>query len=577
MEYGLAYKTTIVILVIVLIFVAVMVVKNIPVTLDTNSADLIIVGAGTAGCILARNMSQKYPKKKVIVLDRGVNRRGDPNVYNIKNMVVAGFTLPYSETLPTDFSPTITAAVSKMIGGGSSHNFALAVRGSPDFYEREWQPQLNLSYKDLLKYFARIESYHPEFSSDRKPSPLRFTSGPIQITPLPTSLNLAPRILPMIGKIFTDGPGILGKAYVVVTDSGPLRASDSFTLNAMKIMGVPIVEDYNTDVITCVAASPQLFVDSVVGIRQSTDVKYLPSSFIRIDSESRGRNENLQLVPNATVTQVTENNVIWTDVDNKTQITKLNSGGKIIMCAGGIYTPYLLLKSGYTMNGIGQGLKSHYGFNIIFAVEATNDEDFNFSSGPVAFLSRDGTNTRDWQIVIEGGGAQPLIDSVGGVPNRTSETKLFNIILWNLKPQTTGSIEYNPSSSKPVINLRLFEDGGGNDLSTLIDGLNWINNSFTPALKNTYPSLRIVYPPQQVLQTGDPAELETYIKAGLSLTDYYCATCSLGKVVNPQTFGLYGSDTIHCVDASVFPGISDGNTNYPVMVMAEIASDRIVL
>lgn len=580
----------IIVVVVIILVIGLIGLVNRPIHLDHKRGDIIIIGAGTAGCILARRLSDRYPNKSVILLDRGINRSSDPNVYNIKNMLIAGFSEPYSELITTDSFGT-TSAVSKMFGGGSSHNFALVVRGSPDFYNRAWKEQLGIDYNGLLKYFAKIEAYHPEFSSNNPISPLRFTSGVIQMTPLPVTLNIPPRIGPIFWRGVQD-PSVLGKALTVIRDSGPLRASNTFSNNVINVISsstnVPIVEDYNTDVVTCVSTSPQLFVDSVVGIRQSTDVKYLDKRAFRIDSHSRGRsygsngnNGNLQLVPSSTVTNISEKEITWINGSGEEHTTSLNDGGTIIVSAGGIYSPYLLLKSGFTTPQLGKNLKAHYGFNIVVAVERDSSESFNFSAGPMAFLSRNGTsNTRDWQFITEAG-ANPTLVAVGGVPNQTSNTVLFSLILWNLKPRSTGEILFDPNTSLPTINLKLFQDGDTtdpeSDISSMVDALRWINFSFIAGLKASYNTLRVVFPPQAVLDRNVPSELETYIKQGISLTDHYSQTCALGSVVDPNTFKMHGSNNIRIVDASVFPEISDGNTNYPVMVMAEVAADRIIL
>lgn len=254
------------------------------------------------------------------------------------------------------------------------------------------------------------------------------------------------------------------------------------------------------------------------------------------------------------------------DIDGTLHTTLLNSSGKIIVCAGAIYTPYLLLKSGYTMPDIGRGLKTHYGFSMIVAV----DEPFTFSSGPIAFLSATGTtNTRDWQIIVSGS-ASPALVKLGSVTNNTNTTTLFTFILWNLKPKVSGSVTVGTSNS-PNITLGLF--GDEEDNTTLVAGMRYLSRLLIE-LKKTYSSIRTVYPPQVVIDRNNPTELLGYIKHGLSLTDHYSCTCAMGTVVD-STFKLYGSNTIYCVDASVFPTISDGNTNYPVMVMAEVAADRI--
>ena len=548
--------------------------------LDTSEADIIIVGGGTAGCIIARRLSERFPHKHILILDRGVDRRNDPIVYNIKNQVTAGYSLPYSETLPTGI-PGVVAAQSLMIGGCSSHNFSLAVRGSPDIYNGEWKTQLGLSYNDLLPYFARIESYQPATPSTSK---LRFTTGRIQITPLPTKISLLPRLLPALKLAGEVGLSILVKGLKVITDTGPLRASDTLSNNIVQALnttrGVPVVDDYNTDVVVCTSVSPQLFVDSRVGIRQSTDVTYLDGRYIYIDQESRGKNRNLQLSPNSTVTNITSTGVDWITEEGAKKNSKLKENGRVIVCAGGLYSPFLLLKSGFTVPELGQNLRAHYGFNAIVAAEATQDENFLFSSGPLAFLSRTTANIRDWQLVVSGSVTPQLLATIQPIPGVTDNTRFFTILLWNLKPRAPGTIGIDPDTpNKPKVSLNLFLDGTikdpGSDISSLIAGLRYLHTGLVQELKKSYPTLRLVYPPAPVLERDNPVELEKYINNGISLTDHYSRTCKLGTVVDPTTFLLSGTKNIHVADASVFPTIPDGNTNYPTCLIGEIAADRI--
>jgi choline dehydrogenase-like flavoprotein len=623
---ALATIVLVIVLVVAVVVIVALALAVRPVELSVDVADVVLVGGGTAACVLARRLSERHPHLRIVVLERGVSRRDDPIVYNVKNMVTAGYAEPYSELLPTDF-PGTTSAVAKMYGGGSSHNFALAVRGSRSYYDASWTGPLGLGYDELLRtYFPRVEAYHPEFSPPgdlsssatscettkrRRPrpsQPLRFTSGLVQITPLPTKLLLAPRIVPAIGYVAREGLGILGKAWNVLTDSGPLRASDSFssavTAAVAALGGVPIVEDYNTGVAACTAASPQLFVDSVVGIRQSTDVKYLPSSYMRIDAQSRGRTPtalgvkkgDLQFVPNATVTSFDESGVAWKDGEGRSRSTRVISRrigkgegrkdrkdmkGRVIVCAGGIYSPYLLLKSGFDDHGslgIGQGLKAHYGFSIVLAVEANASETFVFSAGPISFVPRvAGGHSRDWQVIVEAGPSQALIDASGGVPGQTSSTVAFSVLLWNLRPRTSGTITVGASG--PTVSLRMYEDGDlsdpDSDASVIVDGMRWLTRELVPRLAQTYPSMRLVYPTQAAVDRNESEELLGLARTAISLTDHYSCTCAAGRVVDGQTFLLRGTSNVHVVDASVLPVIPDGNTNYATITVAEVAADRI--
>lgn len=616
-EYNIQYNTALLAFMFILILIAIFFIVynvNVPIPLDTENADIVIIGGGTSACIMAYRLSQRYPSKSIIILERGKDRRTDPIVYNIANGTTVGYTAPYSELLPTDF-PNITASVAYLNGGGSSHNLALVVRGSPDFYNKQWREQLGLSYNDLVnEYFPLIEDYEPADSSNT--SSLRFTSGKVKITQLPVSISIWPRIWPILVVFFNEGFGVLGQALEILNGHGPLRASDTFSNNITQTIAmmknVPNTPDYNTDIVTCTANSPQIFIDNIIGIRQSTDVAYLPHSVITFDKNGNGRRGNLQFVPNAVVTKVSSDMIEWTrrgtappggesyGLSTKTSgnvpvnsTTKVNKGGKVIMCAGAIYTPFLLQLSGFDNPNIGKDLTTHYGCTMILSIDATPDDSFIFSSGPIAFVSRNGTdNTRDWQFIVEGAFNQSLLDGID-YP-KTPNTRLFSFILWNLKPRTRGTVTVNsdnmtPNGAQlhpvegtlfplPKVDLNLFADGSfddnASDLSSLIDGMRWMY-TLSQGLSEIYPTLVPIFPPVPVLQESNPVILTEYIKRGLSLTDHYCSTCILGNVVDPSNFLLKGTDNIHIVDASIFPSISDGNTNYPCMTMAEIGAKRI--
>ena len=189
-----------------------------------DHADIVILGAGTAGCVLARRLNEKYPTAKILVLDRGIDRRNDEVVYNIANAAEAAYTSPYSEVLQTD-KEGIVASVGNMYGGGSSHSFALAVRGSSAFYENRWSHLLGISAEDLLTYTKRIESYGGTSENLDK----RGSSGPVFVSPLPSSLNIFSRIIPVLKRVITGGIPTLAQALTIYRSSeGNLRGTGPF-------------------------------------------------------------------------------------------------------------------------------------------------------------------------------------------------------------------------------------------------------------------------------------------------------------------------------------------------------------
>lgn len=555
-------------------------------------ADIIIIGLGTAGSIVARRLSEGLPNHKIIVLERGRNERHNQVVYNDANGIVAAYNEPFSVVLPSD-NANVQVSTASMYGGGSSHNFGLAVRGSPQYYNGLWKQILGLSYEDTIPYFKKVEAYQGKSEAPF----LRGTRGKIHVYQLPLQLDTTKMIWPLIKKAFSKGGGgfgTLSKSFNTFTNMGPLRASDNFSNSMMRsivsLASVPIVEDYNTEVIACTASTSQLFIDPVTGLRSSTDVAYLPNTFIKMDKIGNGQNRNLQLVPNAFVDRIWSDSVEWSDEQGQTRLTNLSQNGRIILCGGGIYSPFLLQKSGITSPHIGSNLINHYGCTMIMAVEADSNEDFNFSSGPLAFVPRiPGNNTRDWQIVSGGEFLlnKKLLEAVGLdkllEQQKNPKLRFFVFLLWNLKTRTRGQISYDPTDptgqTVPKVELNMFEDGGlednGSDLSSVLDGMKFLYQ-IKEKMKNTFPSIISVYPPEDVFLEFDDKLLIPYVKEGVSLTDHYLGTCAVGKVVDPFDFSLIGIPHIHVVDASVLPEISDGNTEFPICVIAEVASDRII-
>lgn len=514
---------------------------------DISFADIVIIGAGTAGCILANRLHSKHPTKKILILERGQDRHDDPIVYNIKNGAIAAFQEPYSEVLPSDF-PEVGISLAKLYGGASSHNYALVVHGSPEFYNG----LVGLSYDQYVEYFKRIEAYQ-----GKSQEPItRGHNGKLQVSQLPIKINFGSKILPLL----TQSPNTIYKTINTGLHTGPLRASPSFSDALSEIIArtksVPIVEDYNTSIISCVSSTPQLFVNSLTGLRSSTDVTYLPPN-----------DATLLTINGATVNRINDKQVEWTDQQGKFQIT---STDKIILCAGAIYTPRILQKSGFS--NVGNNLITHYGTTMIFAVIPNEDENFEFSSGPLAFVPRYSRNTRDWQIITGGQTLlnKDLLRKVQVDPD-DPKVKYISFLLWNLKPRTRGSVGES-------IKLRLFEDGGlddpNSDLSSIVDGARWMYQ-IVQELNKIYPSVKLVYPPPHILESNNNQILSEYVITGVTVTDHYSATCALGSIVDPINFLLKGTHNIHVVDASVLPKISDGNTEFPVVVMAELASDRI--
>jgi choline dehydrogenase-like flavoprotein len=602
----------ILIVVIVAVYSALCWVSDVRVrTISADEADLIVVGAGTAGCVVARRLHDTHPHLKILILERGADRQADPRVFNIAQALEVAYATPYSEVLPVQTIPTLekygihpTVSIATMNGGGTSHNFGLLVKGSPHLYDT-WKTDLGVGYHELQKtgIFARI---------DRQMS----------TSEVPLRIDALSMIGPALKKAYqkydaVEATRILERTAYVARHAGPLRAPDDLSDALLKALQrtrpqLSLVRDYNGDVEACASKHPRLFVDGELGIRSSSDISYLPRSYL-----NSARNHScIQIAQNALVSELAFNHrldttsesvgdlltckgVNWTDQDGQNRITKLRKGGRVMLAAGGIHSPLLLQKSlpaTYLAGGgeIGTHLLNHYGCTLIFKTKT----DFNYSSGPVTFVPdsrHPGKDRRDWQMILGGEVLlnPVLLTKVGLTPDSGNYSSMLT---WLLHPRSQGSLQ--STAKGPQITLGMYTDGPlsdqQSDLASLVRALRWMYQLVREMRQRPPFSLSggpeyggengkgprisdpvVVFPPEEVLERDNAEELAEWVKIGLSQTDHYSGTCPIGKVLNPEDFSVRGTTNVHVVDASTFPSLPNGNTAYPTLVMAEIAAARI--
>jgi choline dehydrogenase len=526
-----------------------------------EAVDIVIIGAGTAGCILTKRLSEKYPDQSILVLERGKDLSHDPNIYNVSNAYTAGYTEPYSELLPSD-NPKVDITVGKMYGGGSSRNYALAVHGSPNFY-KQWGQEMSIPLGTLASTVTCLENY------TGRSEYCRGKNGQWNISQFPECFNLLPHFGPAVHQVIMDGPveGIstIKKSFDILRNLGPLRAPLSFS-NALaasiaKTKNVPLVEDYNGLSENCVSITPQNFFNYGTGIRSSTDVEYLnPKHF------NKSRNVCLKPCSNVQRLVFKEDQieaVEWNDEQNKKRTVRCK---KLILSAGGIYSPYLLLKSGYLINSVGKNMLNHYGCTLIFAVK---DDSLTFSNGPIAFVPRHAGGThRDWQLIC----VSDKSVTASLIPVVDTSLTYVQLMLWLMKPVSKGRV-YLSETEEIKVDLNMFSDGTlddpDSDLSSLTDGMEWMR-SLVESLSYKNKEITMVYPPSQ---SYSRETLSQFVKEGVSVTAHYSGTCS--EAINYSDFSLKQVSNLHIVDTSVFPSLPNGNTSFPVGVLSEIAARRL--
>jgi choline dehydrogenase-like flavoprotein len=342
---------------------------------------------------------------------------------------------------------------------------------------------------------------------------------------------------------------------------------------------VPLLKNYNTDIDHPVGVSidNELFVNNATGLRSSADVMYLNNDFVL-------NNDNLTVITAATTLKIIREdkkraNGVTYSHKNKEMVAKLSENGKLILCAGAIYSPFLLLKSGFVFDAT---MINHYGTSLVFRVPICDVS--SFSSGPLAFINEKSVTskgqlmkhemeTRDWQIVV--GGTSLLNATL--VPAPEEGWTYVTLLLWGLNIRSRGKITIS-ADDKPVVNFPMFSDGDINDsnsdISTCFQGMLYMKRVFD---KLKYPSKELVFPPKSSFLLENKEQLVKDIKTSLTMTDHYSATCSnaIYPVNHEKALSTLETENVFVVDASSFTNISDGNTEYPTLVRAEYAAKVI--
>ena len=499
-------------------------------------ADYAIIGCGASGCVLARRLADKYPNKKIVILEQGKDRRHEKQVYRTENAINIAYISPYSSVIPSNYDGVV-CSFGTMYGGSTSHNFGLTVTGSDEFYENYWFDCLGINKGDLNKYKSRVISIMPQFriTPNLRFNPSQFFSR-ILTNGFCTTMREGLCVLLNVGSLGMDE-----KSSKIIVDAIKAESGD-----------ISVVDDYNKS-LENICPQQILFVDPANGVRASSNRQYLPDHYLK---------RNLSLVESAKVSHVDkESNVILSN-GNKIK------ADKIIFSAGSIHTPLILKRSFFNdeniKDKIGKGLFNHYGSQMILGMKDVS----SFSSGPLAYIAEESKKRRKWQCLVVG---DPLVnygllDKNGVDYNKLKDEgyTFISFILFILNPTGEGHVE----DDKVVLNMY-------NDLDSknIVDGMKWFERIFRrlQSSNNNDGTMNVIagYPNEDQWEKGNLLQLA---KNSLIITDHY--SCTMNELID-KNFKLKGHDNIFVVDASIFPAIPDANTEFPTLLQAEIAADRL--
>ncbi|MEO8739971.1 MAG: choline dehydrogenase [Casimicrobiaceae bacterium] len=526
--------------------------------------DYIIVGAGSAGCVLANRLSASGAHS-VLLLEAG-----PPDTYPWIHIPIGYAKTMFNPRVNWCFYTEPEAGMNgrkvywprgKTLGGSSSINGLIFIRGQREDYDG-WAAAGNpgWSYADVLPYFKRLE--HAVDGDTR----WHGVDGPLWCSPIGRRHELIEAIIAAGGEL-----------------------------------GIPRNDDFNGATQEGVG---YYHLSTRNGWRCSTATAYL--------KPARGRT-NLAVATDARVVKIRFDGRRATGVDYLQRGTRLVASARreVLLCAGALQTPQLLQLSGvgpaqllasfgiplvHELPGVGENLQDHLQARVIFQCTkpiTTNDtlqspwrkiamalEYALRRSGPMAIgINQGGIFARTRPQV-----ASPdvqfhvatLSSDMAGSPTHVFSG--FTMSVCQLRPESRGTVRIKSPDPLAAPAMQPNYLSTPNDRETLVAGIRLARGlAATAALK---PYVHSEYRPGPTVQSD--ADLLEFAKNTGGTIFHPSGTCKMGPsasdplAVVDARLRVHGMRGLRVIDCSVMPTVTSGNTNVPVIMMAEKAADLIL-
>ncbi|WP_431979819.1 GMC family oxidoreductase [Streptomyces qinglanensis] len=501
-----------------------------------DSYDYVIVGGGTAGSVLAARLSED-PDCRVCVVEGGPSDVGDERVLRLRNwinLLESEYDYGYTTTEQPRGNSHIVHSRAKVLGGCSSHNTLISFLPFPQDLDEwvgtgcaGWDPMTVLPYRRRLR-----NNIVPVGEEDRNPIARDFVTAAAEALHVPVveDFNRRP---------FADGAGFFSLAYDPATNT---RSSASVA-----------------------------YLHPVMDKRPNLTLKLRTWAY-RLEPDEAGR--------------LTRVRVRYADGTTGT----VRAERELLLCAGAVDTPRLLLLSGIgpadelaalgidvraDLPGVGENLLDHPESVIVWETHEPLPPNSAMDSDAGLFVRRDTAQPRPdlmWHfyqvpftVNTERLGYPTPPHGVCMTPNVPRARSVGRLWLRSADPAV-----------HPALDFRYFTDPEGYDEQTVVDGLRLARE-----VANTAPLRgwlkREIAPGPGV--TSD-AELSEYGRRVAHTVYHPAGTCRMGAADDPTAvvdplLRLRGQDGVRVVDASVFPTMPSINPMVTVLLVAERAADLI--
>ena len=526
--------------------------------------DYIIVGAGSAGCVLANRLSED-PLCNVLLLEaggKGNSKINIPGAYGILHKTNVDWAF---ETEPQPFlnNRRLFVPRGKVLGGCSSTNAMAYVRGNAEDYH-EWATLGNTgwSYHEVLPYFKKSEN-HEHFGE-----PFHAKNGLLNIC-------------------FAKYPSPLSKIFI----------------DACMESGIEYNEDYN---------GPSQNGASMLQYTMKNSERCSTATAFLFPARKRS---NLTIRTSVLVKQIIIEKNKATGVEfftGKTSTERVYCNKEVILSAGSMQSPQLLMLSGIgdpvtltkanidykiSLPGVGQNLQDHVWTTAgnLSIVPTSNNvlKPFNmfkglmqylmfkkgpFTNSPIeanAFLQTDMTLSRpDFQFhfapIYTGNDYTTDIYNIKTIPT----TNGFGILAILLRPESRGyvSIRSNNAFDPPVIQPQFLQSP--HDRTILLKGLRKAMEVLDAKAFRSFSPGGLDHP----VRNATDDVLMDHIYKSLETLYHPVGTCKMGSdqmaVVNNR-LRVHGIQSLRVVDGSIMPTIISGNTNAACIMIGEKGADLI--